>query len=140
MPFPAESTALAWKHSVSVQFRRGFVLQPELLMSGFNRIALRFPVTVLMVSVPAVAWPDLAVTVAVAEVIRLTEALPNLSVRIGMFAAFTGLDALPVYRNPAVLLNRTSWSGSGTPSSLATVATMSAVPQACVVLSRSMHF
>src|SRR5881628_78970 len=121
MPLPVPSTALATKHNVWPQLvRPKFGLQPLLLKSVFRRIELRFPDTVLIVSVPEAA-PDLAVTVAVVEVMRSTVAFPNLSVRIGMLAASIGFAGLPRNSRPAVLLKRTSCPGSGKPSSLATV-------------------
>src|SRR5437867_6075454 len=138
MPLPVPSTALATKHNVWPQLvRPKFGLQPLLLKSVFRRIELRFPDTVLIVSVPEAA-PDLAVTVAVVEVMRSTVAFPNLSVRIGMLAASIGFAGLPRNSRPAVLLKRTSCPGSGKPSSLATVATTSVCPQD-VIFSRSIH-
>src|SRR6267142_3784064 len=101
MPLPVESTAVALKQPIWPQLSmlRHFVEHPLVLMSIFSRIELRLPDTALIVRVPEAA-PDLAVTVAVVDVVRLTFALPNLSVRIGMLAAFTGLNAEPVYRKP----------------------------------------
>src|SRR5437773_2121211 len=140
IPLSLASFAVATRQTCCVQLAMSVELRehPLLVVSRFNVIWLRFPFTVLRDRGVALAAPERALTCVVVEVMRLTWAFPNLSVLTGLLPMICGLDVSPMKRRPAVLLNLTSWPESGTPSLLATVAVIIAVPQV-VTLSRLMQ-